>query len=441
MHRFMTIFICAVIISTLTGCRENKNETSSVSKTENSGTTTISFWTFPVFNQDSPTDSDGTYEQKLIDEFEKEHSNIKVELNLVDFSSGDDKIKTARKNKENCDILLDAPGRIISYAKNGYLIPLNEFFDSNITYDISNSNVLNACKSEDDYYMYPISSAPFYMAFNKAYLEDAGILDIVKEGWTVDDFTKVTKALFEKGYISGSVFCKNTTGDQGTRAFAANLFSGNITDSSLSSYSTDSDKMVKAFEYIQNAVKKGYSTNGKEDTSADAISKFVSGRCSFTLLWSQNLETSNIGQLRRNNVETVSVPYPSDDGKAELEYLINGFCIFDNGDQDRIRASKEFLKFITDKSREKDIVIHTNCIPVKNSLKKIYKDPQMNEISHWQDYYGVYYNNIDGFPEMRKQWINTLLNLLDHENTPRQCADFFTKQANLTIKENYKDSK
>ncbi len=38
--------------------------------------------------------------------------------------------------------------------------------------------------------MYTIRTAPFYMAMNKKMLEDDGVANIVKEGWTTDDFKK-----------------------------------------------------------------------------------------------------------------------------------------------------------------------------------------------------------------------------------------------------------
>ena len=50
---------------------------------------------------------------------------------------------------------------------------------------------------------------------NKKMLEDAGVLDLVKEGWTTDDFEKVLKALKDKGYTPGSLFSNGQGGDQG----------------------------------------------------------------------------------------------------------------------------------------------------------------------------------------------------------------------------------
>ena len=39
------------------------------------------------------------------------------------------------------------------------------------------------------------------MAMNKKMLEDAGVLNLVKEGWTTDDFEKVLKALKDLSLI------------------------------------------------------------------------------------------------------------------------------------------------------------------------------------------------------------------------------------------------
>lgn len=77
---------------------------------------------------------------------------------------------------------------------------LNDLFTEEFTKDVNNDKLIQASKAGDTAYMYPISSAPFYMALNKKMLKDAGVLDLMKEGWTTDDFEKVLKALKDKGY-------------------------------------------------------------------------------------------------------------------------------------------------------------------------------------------------------------------------------------------------
>ena len=76
---------------------------------------------------------------------------------------------------------------------------LNDLFTDEFVKDVNNENIVQASKAGDKAYMYPISSAPFYMAMNKKMLEDAGVANLVKEGWTTDDFEKVLKALKGKG--------------------------------------------------------------------------------------------------------------------------------------------------------------------------------------------------------------------------------------------------
>lgn len=122
---------------------------------------------------------------------------------------------------------------------------MNDLFTDDFIKDVNNDNIIQASKAGDTAYMYPISSAPFYMAFNKAMLEDAGVLDLVKDGWTTDDFEKVIKALKDKGYNPGSLFSNGQGGDQGTRAFLANLYSGSITDPEVTKYTTDSEQMIR----------------------------------------------------------------------------------------------------------------------------------------------------------------------------------------------------
>lgn len=166
----------------------------------------ITWWAFPTFTQEKAKDGVGTYEKKVIKAFEKKNPNIKVKLETIDFTSGPEKITTAIEAGTAPDVLFDAPGRIIQYGKNGKLADLNDLFTDQFIKDVNNKNIIQASKSGDKAYMYPISSAPFYMAFNKKMLKDAGVLKLVKEGWTTSDFEKVLKALKNKGYTPGSFF-------------------------------------------------------------------------------------------------------------------------------------------------------------------------------------------------------------------------------------------
>lgn len=397
--------------------------------------TEITWWAFPTFTQENASDGFGTYEQKIIDAFEAANPDVSVKLETIDFTSGPEKIVAAIEGGTICDVLFDAPGRIISYGNSGKLAPLDDMFTDEFVKDVGNDALLQSCKSGDTAYMYPISSAPFYMAFNKAMCDDAGVTDMIKDGWTTDDFTKVLTALKDKGYNPGSVFCSGQGGDQGTRAFFSNLYSGSITDDAVTKYTVNDAAGVKALTYIKDAVDKGLLMNGSAYNGGDDIQNFANGQTSFTLLWSPAQPDTQKALLEGSGVEYLEVTFPSDDGVAELEYLVNGFCVFNNGDDAKIEASKKFIQFICDdKEWGPKNVARTGSFPVRQSFGDVYGgDARMNELSTWSKYYSPYYNTIDGFAEMRTYWFPMLQAVMNGDKEPQAAADEFVKQADASI--------
>lgn len=458
--RLLALLLAGVMVFSMTACGNKESKDSSkgdvtttddTSKTDDASTTDdasktddnksgditeITWWAFPTFTQENADDGFGTYEQKIIDAFQTANPDVKVKLETIDFQSGPDKIVSSIEGGTICDVLFDAPGRIISYGKSGKLAELNDMFTDEFVADVNNDALLQSCKAGDTAYMYPISSAPFYMAFNKAMLEDAGVLDLVKDGWTTDDFTKVITALKEKGYNPGSVFCNGQGGDQGTRAFVANLYSSSITDDAITKYTINDANGVKALEFIKKAVDEGTLFNGSGYAGGDDIQNFANGQTSFTLLWSPAQPQTQAALLESSGVEYVEVPFPSEDGVAELEYLVNGFCVFDKGDAAKVEASKRFIQFICDDSEwGPKNVVRTGSFPVRTSFGDLYGDDRMIELSSWSKYYSPYYNTIDGFAEMRTYWFSMLQAVMNGDKTPQAAADEFVDASNKSIAE------
>ncbi|HES5871860.1 TPA: extracellular solute-binding protein, partial [Streptococcus pyogenes] len=251
MKKLASLAMLGASVLGLAACGGKSQKEAGASKSD-TAKTEITWWAFPVFTQEKAEDGVGTYEKKLIAAFEKANPEIKVKLETIDFTSGPEKITTAIEAGTAPDVLFDAPGRIIQYGKNGKLADLNDLFTEEFTKDVNNDKLIQASKAGDTAYMYPISSAPFYMALNKKMLKDAGVLDLVKEGWTTDDFEKVLKALKDKGYNPGSFFANGQGGDQGPRAFFANLYSSHITDDKVTKYTTDDANSIKAMTKISN---------------------------------------------------------------------------------------------------------------------------------------------------------------------------------------------
>ena len=439
MKKILCSLVAGAAILSLAACGNSGGSNKSADSGNSSGKTEITWWAFPVFTQEKANDGVGTYEKEIIKAFERANPDIKVKLETIDFKSGPEKITTAIEAGTAPDVLFDAPGRIIQYGKNGKLAELNDLFTNDFVKDVNNNQIIQASKAGDKAYMYPISSAPFYMALNKKMLKEAGVLDLVKEGWTTADFEKVLKALKAKGYTPGSLFSNGQGGDQGTRAFISNLYGGSVTDDKVTKYTTDSPNFVKGLNKAVSWIKDGLMTNGSQFDGGADIQNFANGQTSYTVLWAPSQNGIQAKLLKASGVEVVEVPFPSDNGKPALEYLVNGFGIFNNKDKKKVEAAKKFVKFIADdKKWGPKNVVRTGAFPVRSSFGKLYNDKRMETISTWTKYYSPYYNTIDGFAEMRTLWFPMLQSVSNGDEKVESALKTFTEKANETIKKSKK---
>ena len=280
-------------------------------------------------------------------------------------------------------------------------------------------------------YMYPISSSPFYMGLNKEALEKADALQYVNlEGdraWTTENFVKMCEALAAAGAttVPGIVYCGGQGGDQGTRALVNNLFSSSIVGED-GKWNIDANG-VKALEQLKAMYDAGSLDAGFDMAAADELQKFQQETAAMTFCWG----TSNAKSYASEDFTQISVPFPSDDGKPELEYLVNGFCVFNNKDDAKIDAAKRLIAFICDDAEwGPKSVKQSGAFPVRTSFGNLYEgDEEMSLLASWIGYYGPYYNTRAGFATMRTEWWNMLQRVFQEGDVQAQ-VDIFNTNAN-----------
>ena len=428
MKKFLALTLTLVMVLSLAACG-GKKETPAAPAEENkesaAAQTEIVWWAFPTFGVDSG------YEQELADAFMAANPDVKITVETIDFQSGPDALTSAITAGTAPDILFDAPGRIIEYGNAGNLVALDDMI-ADLKSDLSSESLLQTCVGADgSYYMYPISSSPFYMGLNKEMLEKADALQYENlEGdrtWTTENFVKMCEALRDAGVCMtpGIVYCGAQGGDQGTRALVNNLYSGSIVGSD-GKWNVD-EKGVKALELLKSMYDNKSMDAGFSMAAADELQQFQQETCAMTFCWG----TSNAKSYASEDYTQISVPFPSEDGKPELEYLVNGFCVFDNGDDAKAEASKRFISFICDDAEwGPKSVVQTGAFPVRASFGNLYEgNDEMSLLSSWSQYYGPYYNTRAGFAAMRPLWFNMLQQVFN--GTPAQeAADAFNSGAN-----------
>ena len=423
MKRFLALALTMTMVLALAACGQ-KEETPAEEGTPE-GVTEITWWAFPTFGVDSG------YEQQLADAFMAANPDVKVNVEIIDFTSGADALTSAITAGTAPDVLFDAPGRIIEYGNAGNLVPLDDMIES-LKSDITSESLLETCVGADgSYYMYPISSSPFYMGLNKEALEAADALQYVNlEGdrtWTTENFVKMCEALRDAGVttVPGIVYCGGSGGDQGTRALVNNLYSSSIVGED-GKWNVDANG-VKALELLKSMYDSKALDAGFSMAAADELQQFQQETCAMTFCWG----TSNAMSYASEDYTQISVPFPSDDGVPELEYLVNGFCVFDNGDDAKAEASKRFISFICDDPEwGPKSVVQTGAFPVRASFGNLYEgNEEMSLLASWSQYYGPYYNTREGFAAMRPLWFNMLQQVFN--GTPAQeAADAFNTGAN-----------
>ena len=368
-----------------------------------------------------------------------------MHFTLISFSDGAEKIEKAIAEGKAPDIIYDAPGRIINWAEKGLLEPLDDVLATEKPYITAILLAVSAGKDRRTY-MYPMHEGAFSMAFNKEMLEDLGLIGLLPykrkdRQWTVAEYERLLTALKEKlpaGTVPGVFYYKNVGGDQGTRAFLVNLYgNANLLNGDYSGYIYNSPQAVRNMEWTVGAMKRGLLLDGKELTSNDAISMFVSSQAAHTILYSPQLNKMNDGKRKYKGKDftPIYMPFPNDAGAPLLEFLAGGACVFKKGDTNKVKASKKFLHFAaTDEVWAPKLINATGGFPASFKIQIEAEDAEILYNSVLQRFFGQYYNNITGFSTMRGYW-NTLLKDAAAGKDIKNALDTFVRNADATLKD------
>ena len=394
-------------------------------------TTTITLWTYPIGNW-----VDDATVQGIIANFTAANPGIKVEVQYLDYTSGDDQVTAAIEAGTTPDIIMEGPERLVTnWGAAGKMLDLSDLWTEEATADITKTSeaVVAACKAPDGkYYEYPLCMTAHTMTINKQYFEKAGALQYINEEtrtWTTDGFKAACKALTDAGFIPGVVYCGGQGGDQGTRALVNNLYSGKFTNAEHTAYTADSEENLKALTELQQMVNDGILTADPSIVAGDEIALFCNGTVAMGFCWNAAAADSNKASLA-DTVTSLPMAFPSDDGVPELCGGIWGFGIFDNGDAARAEAAKTFIKFVCDDAVQgPQSVYATGFFPVRASFGDIYAGTEKasyGEFSVFMPYLGDYYNVIPGWAAQRTEWWNLLQRVFAGGDVATEVATYVT---------------
>ena len=417
MKKLIAMLLALVMVLALCACSVSEAPDATEAPTDGAqtATTEISLWTYPIGgwgNQDTVNTLTAAFEAA---------TGIKVTVEYLDYQNGDDKVNTAIEGGAAPDLIMEGPERLVAnWGAKGLMVDLSDLIDDTDVAELNPAAYAACVTADGKTYEYPLVMTAHCMAINKTVFEAAGAMQYLNaetHTWnSVEDFWKAVDAVYAyTGAQVGSVFCGGQGGDQGTRALINNLCGGTFTTEDHTAYTWDSAENVAALEAL-------VACEGIEFdegiVGGDEIALFYQGQLNMAFCWNiaqqLNPNTADTGAgLTVTGDEILFMAFPSDT-TAQLCGGIWGFGIFDNGDDAKIAAAKQFIKYFCDSEATADAVKAANYFAVRNTaegadLSGIWADNAiMAEYNKLMPMLGDYYQVTTGWAEARTAWWNML---------------------------------
>ena len=362
----------------------------------------LTLWTFPVGNWGNPTAVSA-----ILTGFHKENPNIHISVEYLNYDTGDERVRQAVLDDAAPDLILEGPERLVAnWGEQGWMVDLSDLWGSRQAGEIYD-NIREACQHSDGaYYEFPICVSAHCMAINYDMFQEAGALQYIDEEahtWTTEGFIQAVHALTACGQESaGVVYCKNQSGDQGTRALVTNLYSGSFTNDSHTAYAVDSEENRQALQLL-------YDLEGiifePSLTSADAIDLFCKKETAMCFCWNASVEIQQTINNPDLDFEVFPMAFPTNGDAPELQGGIWGFGIFDSGSEARVEAAKAFIRYITENDATYIKAVQTSSYWPVRDMDNIYEnDMLMTEYSIFMPYMGDYYQITPEWAQARTAW-------------------------------------
>ena len=374
----------------------------------------ITLWTYPIGNWGQEAEV-----KKLTDAFTAE-TGIEVKVEYLAYADGDDKVNAAITGNNAPDLVMEGPERLVAnWGVNGHMVDLSDMIDDTDRQEILPAALAADTSTDGKVYLYPMFNVAHCMAVNYTAVKEAGAeanIDLETRTWTVEQFDATVKALYDKyGTTVAAVYCAGQGGDQGTRELIRNRYSTKLTNAEHTAYTWNTPEVINALTDLKNmpGIEFDASLQG-----GDEIAKFYQGVLKMAFCWNaaQQMDPNSAGTGEGKTLtgdEIVYMCFPTQEGKAPEEGSgVWGLGAFNTGDEARIAAAKEFIKYMCDSencSQAGDISNFFSCRSMAEGVEIKSSNPLLVEYySKMMPYMGEYYQITNGWAGARTEWWNML---------------------------------
>ncbi|WEG72597.1 ABC transporter substrate-binding protein [Vagococcus intermedius] len=452
MKRRNKVMMSALALTTsvllLGACGKGENKKSATGKDQEA--ITLEMWLTPQWkgvldDKEEKADYDSFFKEAA-KRYEEKNPNVHVNVQVIPGEQRADKLSVAVQTKELPDMFFDSSFALSEYAHMGVLAPLDDIIDEKSQKDIPKS-IWENVQINDKTYFYPFAHNPGTLSYNAEMFKEAGLEKYMAPeyeiaNWSSDDLKVISKKLKETNQEVApfGLFAKNNQGDTWNMSYLR-MFGNQFFDKD-GKINVNDETGVKALEFLDDMRKDGLTTKGVETLSSNDVNAMFQNKqtaINFTnsVLFNGIKSDMASGKVAPFDMRLANIP--GKDQPVSFTYVTSS-VVFDSGDEARIKAAKDFVKFY---STDKELVkASKNALPVRDSVAtefaedmpylKAYQDNSENIIN--------FSNNTPGYVELRNAFFPELQAVYTGEKTAQEALNSFAENGNRIIDENTKKS-
>lgn len=402
----------------------------------------------PVLQTSSYKDSNvkSAYDlvKKLADNFEEQYKGANVKVDVIEFEKDeeDNQIIGCFDTNEAADVLYEEYFNMSTYVHTGKVVPLDDIITENIRNDIDN-NYWDVSKLNGKTYMMPYLGMQNTLCYNKDLFKEVGLEKYVTDedvvqNWSLEDWDIILSTLQKKlpeNVYPMLMYAKNEMGD--THVITLLRSRGSTFFDENGRVKITTPEGIAAVKWLMDCNEKGYfPANATNIEINDCYDLFMNGQLAIYINNSVLNDT-----LEKSGVNYGNVNFPSVDGKGFNTTFLTGFEVFDNGNEEKLKIAKDFIKYIYETD---DLLDYSaGAIPCSNAVATRFAK-ELEEEQKYIDNSKQGWNFTGNTPKWRKVravFYKDIKQLLAGEKTPEEIAKLIEDDCNKVIEEGYENSK
>lgn len=384
---------------------------------------------------DPEIDSADKFLQKAAESFETQHEGTTVHISTFEQTKEDEAVTDCFDTKEAADVLYEGYFNMATYIYSGRMVPLDDIISDEMKDDID-SSLWDMSRAGGRTYMIPFLSLQNTYVYNKELFRKAGLEKYLTErdviqNWTLDEWDEILAALKEnlpENIYVMPMYAKNNQGDTHTmtliRSKGSSFFDEN------GKFHLNTPEGIAGLQWIRDNAEKGYYPPYCEDLEiSDTVELFYNEQSVF---------------MTGNNANSSVIPFDygvvnfpgGESGYATA--FVTGFSVFDNGDDKKLEAGREFVKYICETQNWKDY--SAGAIPASKKTADKFKD----QIHMLEEYYQNNANVVDftannpNWRGVRETFYPHIQKLLRGDESAAEAAAGIDQDCNAAIEEGFR---